>query len=332
LRERSQYATIVIGTRMRTVDNTGTTGAGRAVPRPSVRSLADWRRPCATPARGAPFRPYFTSASFDPRGSGDAYVECRDATGRTATTSTKLPALGLNKTTAAPGESLNVSWSNVPNASTANTIALFAAGSDDRSALADRSTTGDPGGQTPFLLPNPLPNGSYELRLFSQKGVLRLAVSPPFTVSQGGTPPTATRTPTPAATRTPTATPGLPTATATATSGPTGPSCQPRPAVNVTVARGGAGWLQVTIAATTHPGATPNRLQRLVFGAATNARIEAGGQRGSGGFTVELPDRPTSTGFVVRQVAAGRAATAPLTVVDDRGSWPTFVGGGPSAV
>jgi hypothetical protein len=112
---------------------------------------------------------------------------------------------------------------------------------------------------------------------------------------------------------------------------PTQVRCDPRPAVTVNTVRGGPGYLPVTIGATTTAGGATNTLQRLVFGTATNARIEAGTQTGIGNSTVELPTRPASTSFIVRPVIAGVAAHANLTVVDGCGNWPTFVGGGTDA-
>ena len=47
--------------------------------------------------------------------------------------------------------------------------------------------------------------------------------------------------------------------------------------------------------------------------------------------TVNLPAHPATLGLTVHRVTAGQAATVELTVTDGCGSWPTFVGGGPSA-
>jgi hypothetical protein len=104
--------------------------------------------------------------------------------------------------------------------------------------------------------------------------------------------------------------------------------CAPRPTLAVTTAPLGGGRLQVTITA---PAAAHDRLLALRFGAATNARIEAGGQSGTGGFTVSLPPGTQQTTFVVTRVTAGQGATVPLVVVDSCGEWPTVVGGGAAA-
>jgi hypothetical protein len=106
------------------------------------------------------------------------------------------------------------------------------------------------------------------------------------------------------------------------------PTCTPRPKVTVSSVKNGTGVLQVTLTAT----ASGNGLSEVRFGAATNARIDAGGQTGrSGNFTVPLVSRPPQFTFTVRRAVAGAATTVPLTVVDACGDWRTFVGGGPSA-
>jgi hypothetical protein len=74
-----------------------------------------------------------------------------------------------------------------------------------------------------------------------------------------------------------------------------------------------------------------NALRVLRFGAATNATVEAGGQSGSGNFTVSLPAGTREYSFVVRRAATGQAVTVPVTVTDGCGEVPTFVGGGASA-
>jgi hypothetical protein len=95
----------------------------------------------------------------------------------------------------------------------------------------------------------------------------------------------------------------------------------------VTTTPGGAGRLQVTVAAS----GVGNTLRALAFGPATNAAVEASGQRGPGGFTATLPANTTTTRFTLSRTIAGQAATVPLTMTDACGDWPTVVGGGPSA-
>ena len=105
-------------------------------------------------------------------------------------------------------------------------------------------------------------------------------------------------------------------------------ACNPRPNVMVSTTKAGTGVLQVTLTTT----GSGNGMREVRFGAATNARIDAGGQTGrAGSFTVPLSAQPRQFSFTVRRAAGGAATTVPLTVVDACGDWRTFVGGGPSA-
>jgi len=97
--------------------------------------------------------------------------------------------------------------------------------------------------------------------------------------------------------------------------------------VQVSTAPSGAGQLQVTVAAS---GAGIS-LQALRFGAATNARVEAGGQSGSRSFAVSLAPGTQQTTFTVTRLAAGQPVTVTVVVVDSCGEWPTVVGGGAQA-
>lgn len=112
-----------------------------------------------------------------------------------------------------------------------------------------------------------------------------------------------------------------------------GAACSPRPPVRIQTVRGAAGQLQVTITA------GQGTLTQIGFGAAANARISvpggAGGRPGlnasPGNATLNLTDRPTSLTFTVSRFQAGQATHVPITVTDGCSSWPTFVGGGPTA-
>jgi hypothetical protein len=102
-------------------------------------------------------------------------------------------------------------------------------------------------------------------------------------------------------------------------------NCAPRPEIGVSVAPAG----QVVVSARTSPGVPTNQLGSLAFGTATNAFIDVpGGQTGSrGNFTVTLAPGTQQTSFWVRTATSGQAATVPLVVVDNCGSWSTLVGG-----
>jgi hypothetical protein len=151
-----------------------------------------------------------------------------------------------------------------------------------------------------------------------------------------GVPPTPTSTPTrtrtPLPSSTPTAVPSAtPTRTATATATPTATpaSCTPRPHVGVAATPDGAGGLSAVVTASTSPTMPSNELQTLVFGAATNARIIAGGQTSTtGNFTVQLAPGTHTFGFTVQRLTAGVTTTVPLTVHDRRvlRAWGKVVG------
>jgi uncharacterized repeat protein (TIGR01451 family) len=263
---------------------------------------------------GASFQPFFTSATVNPAGSDKVYVQFRDAAGNVSTldipTSPKLPSLGVSPASTSPGSTISVTWGDVPNASGTNWIGLFAAGADDRTALAERFTNGQIGGSGSFVLPSPLAAGNYELRLFAQKGVTRLAASPALSVGSGGGGPSPTPT-------------SPPTATSVVT------ACQPRAAIGVSSVDNGDGRLRVTVTA----GGAGNTLQTISFTTDSqfvpNALIEAGTTGRQAPFSV-TPNSASYT-FYVRRVNAGQAATVPFTVQDGCGSWPTFVGGGAAA-
>lgn len=94
----------------------------------------------------------------------------------------------------------------------------------------------------------------------------------------------------------------------------------------------GDGRLRVTVVAGTDAANPTNRLSELRFEAGTNALVDVAGQTARPGpFTLPLPDRPASVTFFARRAAPGQPTTLPVTVVDDCGPWPTFVGGGAGA-
>jgi hypothetical protein len=120
-----------------------------------------------------------------------------------------------------------------------------------------------------------------------------------------------------------------PTATPTQTPTPTNtprpqPNCSPRPRVQVSVASTAPDTLTATITAT---GAN-NYLMALRFGAATNARIIAAGQTGTGNFTSSIAGFPPAIGITVQRLQSGAPVHVPIVVVDGCGEWGTFVGAG----
>jgi hypothetical protein len=185
-------------------------------------------------------------------------------------------------------------------------------------SLAFRYTTGSASGSVPVALPSTLASGSYELRLFSQNSLQRLATSNPFTV--------AALTATPTITATTTAT-SRATATPTATATP-----YPQPNVAVQTARDTAGRLRVTLTARDAACGANNTLFEVRVGTATNALVDVGdGTLHGAGFVYLLPTPARQVTFTVVRQASGQASTVTLTVVDGCGAWPTLVGGGPNA-
>jgi hypothetical protein len=107
--------------------------------------------------------------------------------------------------------------------------------------------------------------------------------------------------------------------------------CAPRPPVQVVQTPGG-GRLAVHIAPTAASPARPqSSIQRLQFGTLQNAKVTLNGQTIASGQSVTLPVGTLAVDFTVERLTAGQATTVPFTVLDDCGSWPTFVGGGTGA-
>jgi hypothetical protein len=121
-------------------------------------------------------------------------------------------------------------------------------------------------------------------------------------------------------------TPATPTSTTTPVT-----SCSPRPANQVSLARGAAGRMNVTVTAGVGESAPNNRLRALRFGTPTNARIWMGNQAVAAGTRWMLPNGATSATFTIERIQAGAGATVPLVVEDGCGDWSTFAGGGPGA-
>jgi YVTN family beta-propeller protein len=104
-------------------------------------------------------------------------------------------------------------------------------------------------------------------------------------------------------------------------------ACGPRPTVQVQSAVAN-GALQVTVSASDVGGPTQNELRELRFAAPVNGRITLNGQAQTDAFTHTPPAGTARVSFTVQRVTPGQATTAPLSVVDRCGTWPTFVGGG----
>jgi subtilisin family serine protease len=92
-------------------------------------------------------------------------------------------SLGASPTSVAAGGSVTASWSGVCPPTTDDWIGLYRSGAPDSSYLAARYTTGSASGSVPIAVSATLAPGTYELRLFSNGGYARLAVSNSFTVT-----------------------------------------------------------------------------------------------------------------------------------------------------
>jgi fibronectin-binding autotransporter adhesin len=104
--------------------------------------------------------------------------------------------------------------------------------------------------------------------------------------------------------------------------------CTVRPNVRLPV-QPSNGRLQVTVFAGNDP-ATAGLVQQVQFTRLANAVVEnAAGTALANPLVVNPPQ--ASAQFFVRRVTAGQASTVELTVTDTCGTWPTFVGGGPTA-
>ena len=87
----------------------------------------------------------------------------------------------------------------------------------------------------------------------------------------------------------------------------------------------------MTVSTTANPSFGANALKSIRFDEIRLAQIEAPGQPASAvPFTVSYPAGTTQATFVIRRTAAGALLTQ-MTVTDDCGTWPTFVGAGPTA-
>ena len=151
-------------------------------------------------------------------------------------------------------------------------------------------------------------------------------------VAVGGTMPAPpTPTPAPVATVAPTQ-PPTPTPAPSRPAPPDGP-CTPRPPVTVAIWNVSPGVLGVRVSSTARAAnARASSLQQIRFGAAVNATIQVESAPASTGtFALTVPASASSVTFIVTRIQPGQFTTVPLTVVDECGDWPTFVGGGPAA-
>jgi len=104
-------------------------------------------------------------------------------------------ALNVSPASVAPGASVTAAWSAVCNPTTTDWIGLYLPGAHDSAFLTYRYTAGTASGSVPFTIPTSVAPGTYELRLFSNNSVTRLAVSNSFSVIAGCTGPSLSASP-----------------------------------------------------------------------------------------------------------------------------------------
>jgi len=109
-------------------------------------------------------------------------------TSKTVTGTALLPtALTAGQTTVTAGNNIAANWSDIAAPTARDWIGIYLPGAGNTSYWAWRYTTGTASGSVPFTVPATLAPGTYELRLFTNNGYTRLAVSNSFTVTAGCT-------------------------------------------------------------------------------------------------------------------------------------------------
>jgi hypothetical protein len=93
--------------------------------------------------------------------------------------------LNLNAVTAVAGGTVTANWSAIAAPTATDWIGVYPAGASNANYITRVTTNGQASGATTLSLPGSLPLGSYELRLFSNNTLTRLAVSNGFSVVVG---------------------------------------------------------------------------------------------------------------------------------------------------
>jgi len=90
--------------------------------------------------------------------------------------------LSVSPTTIAAGGTITATWSGIASPSGLDWIGLYTPSAANTSYISYRYLTGTANGSVPFVIPASVSPGIYELRLFSNNGYTRLAVSNSFSV------------------------------------------------------------------------------------------------------------------------------------------------------
>ena len=109
----------------------------------------------------------------------------RLATSDGVTVTAPGPTLAASPVATAPGGTLTVAWRNIAAPTATDWVGVYAAGTADASYLTRFYTNGRASDRTLFLLPTDLVPGSYELRLFANDTMTRLATANAFSVATG---------------------------------------------------------------------------------------------------------------------------------------------------
>jgi hypothetical protein len=90
--------------------------------------------------------------------------------------------LTASPTTASAGGTITASWSGILNPTPNDWIGIYAIGAPDNSPLGWQGTSGTGSGSISFVVPAAVGPGTYELRLFSNNTLTRMATSNSITV------------------------------------------------------------------------------------------------------------------------------------------------------
>ena len=96
------------------------------------------------------------------------------------------PTLAVTPTPVAPGGTVTVIWAGIPTPTPTDWLALVPLNAADTSYVAWVSLNGRAGDSLLFVLPPALPAGTYDMRLFANGGLERLAISNVVTVTAPG--------------------------------------------------------------------------------------------------------------------------------------------------
>jgi hypothetical protein len=158
------------------------TGCGRGSIFSSVRTVtgngmysSDWYTP-TTPGTYRWVAVYSGDANYTP-----AATACGDPNNTVLIGGNRATVTAPASTT--PGAVLTVTWGGIQNPTSTDWIAFHAVGAPDSAVRAWRYTGGTSGGSTTLTVPWGTPRGNYEVRLFYNNSMVRLATSNVVAVS-----------------------------------------------------------------------------------------------------------------------------------------------------